>query len=429
MKVAKILTGLMGFLIIISCSNHESSTASHVEIKQNNDGEYRFFVNDEEFFVKGAGLEFGNIPSLASHGGNSFRTWRTDNGEKSATEILDEAHANGLMVLMGLDIGRERHGFDYNDPVWVKEQFEYVKNEVLKYKDHPALLAWGIGNELNLEAENMKVWNAVNEISKMIHEIDPHHPTTTMLAGINEKEIEYMKEHCSDLDFISIQMYADIVNLQKRIQDADYEGPYLVTEWGATGHWEVPRTEWDVAIEQTSRNKAKAIIDRYENAVLNDPKYCMGSYVFLWEQKQERTPTWYGMFLENGNRTETVDAMHYLWTGDWPSNRCPTIDSVKLNGLDAYQNVKLETGKNYQAKAWGRCHEKDKLSYHWEILPESTDLGTGGDYEKKPATFRTYQKNPVIIEAPRKPGAYRIFVYITDPNGNAATGNIPFLVE
>jgi hypothetical protein len=424
-----LIFGLIGAILAVSCVKKTESTATTVVLKQNEKGQHRLFVNGKEFFVKGAGLEFGDISLLAAHGGNSFRTWRTENGEKSAKEVLDEAHENGLMVLMGLDIGRERHGFDYDDPVWVKEQFEYIKGEVLKYKDHPALLAWGIGNELNHEAENMKVWNAVNDISKMIHKVDPNHPTTTMLAGINKKVTDYMKVHCNDLDFLSVQMYGDIVNLQQRIKDAGYEGPYMVTEWGATGHWEVPRTEWDVAIEQTSQQKAETFIERYNKAILADPVNCLGSYAFLWGQKQERTPTWYGMFLENGNRTETVDAMHYLWNNEWPANRAPTIDSLRLDGQHAYQDIRLAAGDKYRAQAWGRCFENEELTYSWEIMPESTDLKQGGDHENRPQTLMEFENNPVNFKAPTLPGAYRLFVYITDPAGNAATGNIPFLVE
>lgn len=429
MKPRIILLGLLSILMSFSCTTPSENTSAKVEVKQNKKGHHRLFVNNEEFYVKGAGLEFGNIELLAKHGANSFRTWRTENGRQSGQEVLDKAHENGLYVLMGLEIGRERHGFDYNDPVWVEEQKEYIRKEVLKYKDHPALLAWGIGNELNLEASNMKVWNAVNDISKMIHQIDPNHPTTTMLAGISKKEVDYMDEHCPDLDFISIQMYGDIVNLQERIKDAGYEGPYLVTEWGATGHWEVPRTDWDVAIEQTSQEKAEAFIERYKKAILSDEKNCMGSYVFLWGQKQERTPTWYGMFLENGHRTETVDAMHYLWNGEWPEDRAPTIDSLKLNESDAYQNIRLDPGEEYTAKAWARSFDTANINYTWEIMPESNDLKMGGDFENRPETITKLNSNPVSFETPAKPGAYRLFVYITDENGNAATGNIPFKVE
>ncbi len=94
-----------------------------------------------------------------------------------------------------------------------------LKGEVERLKDHPALLGWAIGNELNLEADNLKVYDAVNDLSQMIHEIDPNHPTTTTMAGIGKREVDYIKEHCTDIDFLSIQMYGDIVNLQERISD------------------------------------------------------------------------------------------------------------------------------------------------------------------------------------------------------------------
>jgi len=35
----------------------------------------------------------------------------------------------------------------------------------------------------------------------------------------------------------------------------------------------------------------------------------------------------------------------------------------------------------------------------------------------------------VVMKAPEEPGAYRLFVYIRDGNGNAGHANIPFLVE
>ena len=43
-------------------------------------GKYSLQVNGEPFYINGAGLEFGSIESLAKYKGNSFRTWRTENG-------------------------------------------------------------------------------------------------------------------------------------------------------------------------------------------------------------------------------------------------------------------------------------------------------------------------------------------------------------
>ena len=72
---------------------------------------------------------------------------------------------------------------------------------------------------------------------------------------------------------------------------------------------------------------------------------CVGSYVFLWGQKQERTPTWYGVFLEDGKETESVDVMHYIWNEEWPQNRTPQIKSFTLNNKTAYESVITESGK------------------------------------------------------------------------------------
>lgn len=419
-------------LICSSCgSRMKINNNGPVKVKlEQTDGKYQLTVDGKPFFVKGAGLEFGNIDALGKHGANSFRTWRTENGKEDALAILDKARQNGLLVLMGLEVGRERHGYNYDDSAWVKKQFDYLKSEVLRLKNHPALLGWAIGNELNLQAENLKVYDAVNDLSKMIHQIDPNHVTTTTMAGIGKREVDYVKTHCTDIDFLSIQMYGDIVNLQQRIKDAGWEGPYMVTEWGSTGHWEVPLTSWNVPIEPTSKDKAKAFMDRYKIAIQADSLKCLGSYVFLWGQKQERTPTWYGMFTEDGEETETVDAMHYIWNGKWPDNRCPSIDSFKLNGKTAYENVRLAKKDKLNAKVYTHDPDNDAITCRWEILHESTDLGMGGDFESKPDSVALIiSGTEVTIDKPAISGAYRLFVYVLDNKEHAATANIPFYVE
>ncbi|MEP5340287.1 MAG: glycoside hydrolase family 2 TIM barrel-domain containing protein [Algibacter sp.] len=399
----------------------------------NTGGKYELLVNNKTFYIKGAGLEFGNIPALAKHNGNSFRTWRTDNGTQSGKEILDEASKYSLMVTLGLDVARERHGFDYNDEAAVKEQKERIRKEVLKYKDHPALLIWAIGNELNLRYTNSKVWDAVNDISKMIHEIDPNHPTTTTLAGLSEEVVKDLKERCTDIDILSYQLYGNIEELPKMLELFGLtKHPYMVTEWGATGHWEVPKTSWDAPIEENSTVKAANYLKRYSNAIASDTTQCLGSYVFLWGQKQERTPTWYGMFLEDGKETESVDVMHYVWSEKWPENRTPQIKSFTLNNKTAYQSVILEPNKEVVVAIDIIDSENDRINYSWELLVESTDLKEGGDKESRPEIIDvkiiSNQKGELKFEAPKK-GMYRLFVYADDGYGHAATANIPFRVN
>ena len=63
-------------------------------------------------------------------------------------------------------------------------------------------------------------------------------------------------------------------------------------------------------------------------------------------------------------------------------------------------------------------------------MPESTDLGWGGDFESRPGTLVSVEGEASMeLKVPEKGGAYRLFVYITDPGNKTATANIPFLVQ
>lgn len=394
---------------------------------------YQLLVDGEPFYIKGAGLEFGSIPKLAAHGANSMRTWRTNNGQRPGKEVLDEAHEHGLKVTMGIDVGRERLGFDYDDENAVAEQLERIRGEVIALKDHPALIIWGIGNELNHHSHNPKVWDAVNEISKMIHEIDPNHITTTSLAGMNKEYVDLVVERAPDLDVLSVQMYAEIEILPQRIAESGYSGPLLVTEWGATGYWEVPSTAWGAPLENNSSLKADFYRNRYQKSIESQSEQVIGSYVFLWGQKQERTPTWFGMFMPDGNETESIDAMHYIWNGQWPENRTPRLNDFTLEGQKATDNVTLSVGEDYSATVEVIDYENDDLTYIWEVMRESTTSATGGDAEEVPEAIdrliQNGQGGELTFKAPKESGAYRLFISVKDGKGHTAHANIPFYVE
>jgi hypothetical protein len=419
--------------VIISSSYAQTGTsvaqagAIKVELKHTANG-YQLLRGGQVYFVKGAGGS--SYPDrIAAYGGNSIRTW----GSYGAQKTLDSAQKYGLTVLMGLDVARERHGFNYDDSVAVKKQLEKLRLEVLKYKDSPVVLAWGIGNELNLQYKNPKVWDAVNEISKMIHKEDPNHPTMTVLAGINKDLVEYIKTRCPDLDMLAINTYAGLATLPASVRTCGWDGAYLVTEWGPTGHWEGLQTEWKSPIEETSSEKAAVYRTRYEWSVERDRDKCLGSYVFLWGQKQERTPTWYGIFTDKGEESEVVDVMQYLWSGNWPKNQAPHIYSLQIDHKKILDNVYLKPGTDYSALAMATDPDRDVLTYRWELLPEPTQVGNGGDFESKPVAIDGLIKangtGNVSFKTPPTEGAYRLFIYVTDGNNNVATANFPFYVK
>lgn len=399
-----------------------------VQIVPHNGG-FRLLRGGQPYQVRGAGIDAGELASLAAHGGNSFRTWSTSS---STPALLDEAARRDLTVILCLAIGRERQGFDYDDEQAVASQLAFAREEVTKYRNHPALLAWMIGNEPNLNFTNPRVFDAINDISKMIHEVDGRHPTTVALASFNAELAALIESRAPDLDFVSIQMYGELVHLPDVIARSGYSGPFMVTEWGAIGHWEMPRTAWGAPIEQNSSEKAANYLNGWHNGLEPVAARLLGNYVFLWGQKQERTPTWFGMFLADGSETESVDVVHRLWNGSWPDNRAPRIDSLTIDSRTSFQDVRLRPGDAYDAIVFASDPDGESLRYRWEIMRESAATQEGGDPEEVPATLPGLPANgdahAVRFTAPA-PGAYRLFVYVYDGHGNAGHANVPFLVE
>ena len=66
-------------------------------------------------------------------------------------------------------------------------------------------------------------------------------------------------------------------------------------------------------------------------------------------------------------------------------------------------------------------------------MEESKSKTTGGVREKVPESIEglivSQSKGRVTLRAPEEKGAYRLFAYCDDTDGNTAHANIPFLVE
>ncbi|MBN2279839.1 MAG: hypothetical protein JXQ65_04595 [Candidatus Marinimicrobia bacterium] len=400
--------------------------ARKVEILDNKNG-YQLLVDGTPFYIKGAGTE-SHYEFFAQAGGNSIRTWGIDQWKVA----FAMAEKYNFMVCAGIWMEQERQGFDYSDSNAVGKQFRSFQQAILQYKDHPNLLLWGIGNEMDLNYTNPAVWDAVEEVAKFIKATDGNHPTMTATAFIEKEEVQFLKEKCPSIDILAINAYAGLPVLDQFLKDFGWNKPYLLGEWGTFGHWEVPQTNWNEPIEFTSREKAELYQKEYQEHILPHQD-CLGGYVFFWGTKQERTPTWYGMFLDNFGRTQAVDVMHKLWTGKCPENRSPVLDSLLLQNQKAQNNITLAPGRRVTATVWARDPEEQLLSISWEILHETTDKRTGGDEENKPpaATCDILDQtdNSITFITPKKEGAYRIFVYVYDNYGNGAHANIPFFIQ
>ena len=405
-----------------------------VEIRKEN-GRFRLYRGGQPYFIKGAVFwaePDGKFPiaDIAARGGNSVRTH--DPG------TIHAAHKLGMTALVNLRMKMEyAHKFDYSDAKAVREQFDSIRQRVLELKDHPAVLMWAIGNELSVRYTNKNVWKAVNDVARFIHEVDPNHPAMTVIgAGFLTRggyEIKDILERCPDLDLIGINAYGNLEEVPAKLRQEGWQKPYVVTEWGPTGHWQMPKTEWNAEIEETSTEKAGRYLERYRNVMLKDTGRCFGSYAFIWRSRLECTHTWYGMFLETGERTEAVNAMQYLWTGQWPANRAPRVEPLTIDGRGARDNIYLKPGSEHTAAVQVADPDGDPVALRWEIVAEVAKGGYAGMGEKRstpmPELIRTTGGGRMVFAAPPQQGPYRVFVFAADGHGNGATANIPFFVK
>ncbi len=330
-------------------------------------------------------------------------------------------------------MGQERQGFDYSNEGAVKAQLESFRETVRKYKDHPAILLWGVGNEMDLDYSNFDVWKHLEDICKMVKEEDPNHPTMAVTAGLDVAEVKLINKFTPSLDILGLNTYGNIAYLPETVKSYGWEKSYIVAEWGPYGWWEVAKTEWGASIEETSSQKADTYKKSFE-AILSDKQNCLGSYVFLWGQKQEHTSTWFGLFTEEGDETEVMDILIKGWSGKSPENMSPTISEFKLNDENAYGNITTETGKQMKASVIIKDADNDEIYYEWQVIPESTDKKTGGDKERAPKPVKgifnkSHTNSSEVKFTVSKAGQYRLFLFAHDGHGNVATGNIPFLVK
>jgi hypothetical protein len=408
---------------LLLCSTFPGSGQS-AKIEQVN-GSWQLLVDQKPFFIKGV-VGHTYLKKVKAYGGNSVRIG-------SGKEELDKANELGLKALVNLPANAERYGFDYNNAEAVQKQTKEIVKIVTQTKDHPAVLMWTIGNELDFVPPNNpfnpKVWDAVNEAAKAIKAIDPNHPVMTVIGTSQMEKVADIVKRCPDLDLLGINTYGDIYTLPETLKKFGWEKPYLIAEWGPDGYWEVRKTQWGAPYEQTGREKYICYEQKYLKAI--ESGNCLGSYVFYWFNKQETTHTWFSMFDEKGMETPLPGLMNRLWTGTDPENVAPIVDSLNIDKYVRFQDIRLKGGSNHQAKVIVSDVDGDPLTYKWEIRPEAVYASYAGQGEQEPKPISgliTEAKAAISFRTPTEKGAYRLYVYVFDKD-RFSTANLPFLVD
>lgn len=376
------------------------------------------------YFIKGAGGSY-SLTALKACGGNSGRTW----GAEGIGKELRLAARLHMTVTVGFWLGHPSDGFNYHDAAAVHAQYEQCRRYVLKYRSNPAVLMWGIGNEMENGYDHKILWKAVEQIARMCHRLDPNHPTMTVVAEIGGHKVEKINKYCPDIDIIGINSYGGGPTLYRRYLKAGGYKPYVITEYGPPGTWEIGRNNIGLPVEETSTQKAAAYSATYRNSILAARGLCLGGYAFTWGWKVEATPTWYGLILPDGRRLGAVDALQHFWTGHWPTHRCPLMQSIKLTGSD-----KVKPGGLIHATVSATEPGGGKLQYDWILRRDISNLNiVGGHGGIMPRRYRhaiiDNDRPSVTVKMPTRGGFYRLYCYIYNAHDGAAVGNIPLLDE
>ncbi|WP_316748138.1 glycoside hydrolase family 2 TIM barrel-domain containing protein [Pedobacter gandavensis] len=416
-------------LFFVSCNQPKDTTSKKVQIKEIN-GSYKLYKDGKPYAIKGAAGD-SHFQTLKEMGGNTIRVWDTTR----LAVILDSAEAHQLTVIVGLPIFNSDYTTFYADPAKVEAQHQAFKAIVNKYKHHPSILMWCIGNELDFpfKPSYHNFYDAFNQLTDMIHQDDPDHPITTTVLNFNKKYIFNLIARCN-LDLISFNVFGRITYLREDLKSISWfwNGPFMVTEWGIDGPWEgTPQTAWGAYIEDTSTKKAEQYQDRFLKYMPVENPGFLGAFAFFWGNKQEGTQSWFSMFDEHNGKSQVVDAMKYLWTGKHLETSFPQVNYMLLNEKGAGDNILLSAGQTFSARVL--LLNQDKIKYvKWELYREDWYKKNNLHSDKKLQPLSQQIKTDHFLEnnfvAPDVEGPYRVFATIYDDHGNFSTCNTPFYV-
>jgi len=423
--------GLLSALVVLAPLL--AAAPAVVRVVADGQGRYELTRDGHPFVIHGIG-GVDHLELARELGANTLRTWGADQLDQKVggRTLLERCQSLGIGVMAGIWIGHERHGFDYGDPAQLERQRTMVRDVVRKYRDSPALLLWGLGNEMEGPVgggRDVRIWDELNVLAKIVHDEDPNHPVVTVIAGAAPDKVRSLAAHYTAIDILGVNAYASATGVGKALKAAGWKKPFLLTEFGPSGSWEVGATSWGAPIEPSSREKAAAYYTTHTTVMEDGEGRCLGTFAFLWGHKQETTSTWYGMFLATGEKLPSVDAMSYAWTGRWPANRSPRIQKLEAS----FRQKEIAPDTLVTVTAGAEDHENDRLTYEWQVVAESTDRKVGGDEEAAPPVLKDCIVHAdgahLQMRTPSRRGAYRVFCIVRDGKGGASADNFPFFVK
>jgi parallel beta-helix repeat protein len=265
------------------------------------------YVDDKKFTIKGVGYQpipigynyaynFYTHPEIYNRdfailremGGNTLRTW----DKVKTTEFLDAAWNNGdqpLYVVMGYWM--DRVGDDFGDPATRQGYIDDFRAYVAEYKDHPAVLMWGIGNEDNyFYQKDVKDWySLVNEMAKAAYgeEGDSYHPAAIINGG--HTNIGDASKNADDaalnyIDIIGAIVYPEGGGDKEDCTFGDWFDEFEVKSEKPTYLAEYGADSWDSRIEEENQDMQARCVAGYTEEML-DADVCLGGTIMEYSDE------------------------------------------------------------------------------------------------------------------------------------------------
>ena len=161
-----------------------------------------------------------------------------------STAMLDAAWANGLYVVPNFGVSSAQLGCT-EGRAFMQAQLEKM---VTEWKDHPAVLFWLVGNEVNVNLGGNDLcldwYPHLDALAAAIKAIDTNHPVATSVAGIDDICVAGCSEDTDvpNLDIWGAQLYQGCTFISAFNQYAQYatggdcDRPLVLTEFGADAY-------------------------------------------------------------------------------------------------------------------------------------------------------------------------------------------------
>ncbi|MCB0458321.1 MAG: hypothetical protein KDC78_09720 [Aequorivita sp.] len=390
---------------------------------ENNNGKWTFLIEGKAFDVKGATFGYDKdvtnydkyFQELRFLGVNTIRTWGTN---KNTLRLLDAANAHGIKVMLGIWMRHGRAGmeaddsFDYlNDTEGKEEMYENALEIVKTYKGHPAILTWGVGNEVYLntatDEEKIAYSKLLERICSQIKQIDKNHPVTSVEAWTFG--VDWWLKYVPSIDIYGINTYGEGANvLPEELAKKGVDKPYVITEFGVRGEWEIEEDKNGVKPEPTDEEKYEVIVKGYNEWIKPKPN-CLGVYVFQYATDNRHIAPWLLTHFKGMTRPQYW-AIREAYTGKKPDNNVPVIKSFQLPDTNtksgAWIPVKLEASDK----------EKEKLEVSFYY-----NQRTGSRKRRDQLValeFRGGLSNGFEIKLPQEHGGIKVYAMVNDTFNN-----------